>query len=493
MGELAARTIFANDTGPLAGVGLDTLAKNQAAILELEGAQAPQSKTIASGSISPTAAYVIVDTEGSAAADDLSVISPVLSASENLHVGMVIYLKAADSGRVVTVKNSSSANGINTYDGNDYVLSTTHWLKLQLRAGKWYEIEGRAMETALAAATAAANAATAADHAQTKSGTSSTASGTAAKVVTCSGFELSTNARIFVTFSNANTVADAITLNVNGTGAKAVYNQTGIISASNTALFAANQPIEFRYDGVGWVFHDVAKGLATSMLCNKRMVVTTSGAITAPVTGWAKVKLIAGGGAGGDSNYDLGGKGGGKGGDTSLAGKTATGGSGGGAGAYWSGSAGGGGAGEIVEFYVYMTKGVPIGTAVIGAGGVYSASPNANGVGTKGGIGATFAGNASWGSFGQGGGNGGQNGSPVSASNFTGYGGNGGSNGTPYGGGGGGAKGYYQGGPTYSGGAGIGGANGSNGNLASSSGNVAGGAGGQGAIYIDYFDPDFTG
>ncbi len=160
MGELAARTIFSNDTGPLAGTGLDTLAKNQGAILELEGAQAPQSKTITDGSISPTAAYVIVDTEGSAAADDLSVINPVLSASENLHDGMVIYLKAADSGRVVTVKNSSSANGINTYDGNDYVLSTTHWLKLQLRSGKWYEVEGRAMETALAAASAAAAAST---------------------------------------------------------------------------------------------------------------------------------------------------------------------------------------------------------------------------------------------------------------------------------------------------------------------------------------------
>lgn len=263
MGELAARTIFSNDTGPLAGTGLDTLAKNQGAILELEGARAPQSKTITDGSISPTAAYVIVDTEGSSAADDLGVISPVLSASENLHDGMVIYLRAADSGRVVTVKNSSSVNGINTYDGNDYVLSATHWLKLQLRSGKWYEVEGRAMETALAAATAAAAAATAADHAQTKSGTSSTASGTAAKVVACSGFELSTNARIFVTFSNANTVADAITINVNGTGAKSVYNQTGIVSASNTALFAANQPIEFRYDGTGWVFYDVTNAVSS--------------------------------------------------------------------------------------------------------------------------------------------------------------------------------------------------------------------------------------
>lgn len=263
MGVLAPRTIFANDTGPLTGAGLDDLAKNQAAILELEGAQAPQSKKISNGSISPTSAYVIVDTEGSAAADDLTAISNVLSASENLHDGMVIYLKAADSGRVVTVKNSTSPNGINTYDGNDYALSPTHWLKLQLRSGKWYEVEGRAMEKALAAVIAAAAASTAADHATTKSGTSSTASGTAAKVVTCSVFELSDQARVVVTFSNANTVADALTLNVNGTGAKSIYNQTGIISTTNTALFAANQPIEFRYDGTGWVFYDATKAVSS--------------------------------------------------------------------------------------------------------------------------------------------------------------------------------------------------------------------------------------
>lgn len=313
MGELAARTIFANDTGPLAGAGLDTLAKNQGAILELEGAAAPQSKTITDGSISPTAAYVIVDTEGSAAADDLGVISPVLSASENLHDGMIIYLRAADSGRVVTVKNSSSANGINTYDGNDYVLSTTHWLKLQLRSGKWYEVEGRAMETALAAATAAAAAstpatttargigrvATSADlvdgatinngpaflaagvhtsvtaaagkvpvadsngkldawvSQQTQYATCATAAATAEKNATLTGFSLVKGARVFVTFSNPNTVAGALTLNVNNTGAKSIYNELGAVSSSNQALFPAGRAIEFIYDGTNWVYQSI--------------------------------------------------------------------------------------------------------------------------------------------------------------------------------------------------------------------------------------------
>ncbi|MCB6541153.1 hypothetical protein LI168_03250 [Desulfovibrio desulfuricans] len=313
MGELAARTLFSNDTGPLAGTGLDTLAKNQGAILELEGAQAPQSKTIVSGSISPTAAYVIVDTEGSAAADDLDVISPVLSASENLHDGMVVHLKATDSGRVVKVKNSTSANGINTYDGNDYVLSTTHWLKLQLRSGKWYEVEGRAMKTALAAATSAAAAstpatttsrgigrvATAADAAvgstitngpafldaatwkisatsaggtipladangkldawvnpQTQYATCETAAATAGKEATLTGFSLVKGARVFVTFSKANTVAGALTLNVNSTGAKAIYNEFGAVSSNNPMKISAGIATEFIYDGTNWTYQD---------------------------------------------------------------------------------------------------------------------------------------------------------------------------------------------------------------------------------------------
>jgi hypothetical protein len=320
MGTFAASTVFSNDTGPAAGAGLESLALNQKATLELEGAQAPISCTIADGSISPTASYVIVDTEGSAAADDLTAISPVLSESENLHDGMIIYLKAADSGRVVTVKNSSSANGINTYDGNDYVLSTTHWLKLQLRSGKWYEVEGRAMEAALAAATAAQIASTPAtttargigrvaanadlvDGAtinngpafiaagvntsvaaaagkvpvadsngkidawvspQTQYAACATASATAAKDSTLAGFSLVKGARVFVTFSNANTVAGALTLNVNSTGAKSIYNERGAVSSTNVAVFPSGVPIEFVYDGTYWRY--VTLPTATKLL-----------------------------------------------------------------------------------------------------------------------------------------------------------------------------------------------------------------------------------
>lgn len=63
----------------------------------------------------------------------------------------------------------------------------------------------------------------------TRIGTCSTASATAEKAVTLSGFVLATGVTIQVTFTNANT-ATTPTLNVNGTGAKPIYNEAGTAS-----------------------------------------------------------------------------------------------------------------------------------------------------------------------------------------------------------------------------------------------------------------------
>ena len=78
-------------------------------------------------------------------------------------------------------------------------------------------------------------------------GTCSTAAGTAAKAVVISAgsnWALAAGAIIIVKFSNANTVANA-TLNVNSSGAKAIYHNgaaiaTNIIKAGNTATFVYN-------------------------------------------------------------------------------------------------------------------------------------------------------------------------------------------------------------------------------------------------------------
>lgn len=75
-----------------------------------------------------------------------------------------------------------------------------------------------------------------------------TASATAAKSADLQDFALRSGARVYVTFTNPNTVAGALTLNVNDTGDVPIYNEFGVVSTTNPAFFPANQPIEFVYD-----------------------------------------------------------------------------------------------------------------------------------------------------------------------------------------------------------------------------------------------------
>ena len=84
-------------------------------------------------------------------------------------------------------------------------------------------------------------------------GTSSTAAGTAAKVVTCANFALYAGARIKILFSTANSAA-APTLNVNSTGAKAIWVGNTVTSTSNPLLWSANTELTFVYDGTRWLW-----------------------------------------------------------------------------------------------------------------------------------------------------------------------------------------------------------------------------------------------
>ena len=76
-------------------------------------------------------------------------------------------------------------------------------------------------------------------------GTCSTAAATVAKTVACDNFTLTTGAEITVKFTVTNTAASP-TLNVNGTGAKAIYYRGSTISAG---YLAANRTYTFRYNG----------------------------------------------------------------------------------------------------------------------------------------------------------------------------------------------------------------------------------------------------
>ena len=76
-------------------------------------------------------------------------------------------------------------------------------------------------------------------------GICSTAAETAAKVVSCSNFALITGAEITIKFITTNTASNP-TLNVNNTGAKAIYYRG---SAIDRSYLAANRTYTFRYNG----------------------------------------------------------------------------------------------------------------------------------------------------------------------------------------------------------------------------------------------------
>lgn len=85
--------------------------------------QSPSELTIASGAIVPTGNWHTVDTESNASADDLTDIT-----ATSLPAGAVLYLTAADSGRVPTVKHNASK--IDLWDDTDVDLAVDNVLIL---------------------------------------------------------------------------------------------------------------------------------------------------------------------------------------------------------------------------------------------------------------------------------------------------------------------------------------------------------------------------
>lgn len=79
-----------------------------------------------------------------------------------------------------------------------------------------------------------------------------TAAGTAAKTASCTGYNPTSNSYLHVIVVNANTAASALTLNVNGKGAKSIYINGSASSSSNYTLPAGSY-IVF-YNGTNYYF-----------------------------------------------------------------------------------------------------------------------------------------------------------------------------------------------------------------------------------------------
>ncbi len=83
-----------------------------------------------------------------------------------------------------------------------------------------------------------------------------TAAATAAKAVDMTGFTLFTGATVHIKFKYANSASNP-TLNVNGTGAKPIY-QYGTTAASTSAAttgWQAGSVLVLTYDGAGWIMN----------------------------------------------------------------------------------------------------------------------------------------------------------------------------------------------------------------------------------------------
>lgn len=411
-------------------IDVDKWAQNQADILHLPGAQGEKKLSILDNVISPSSAFVQVDTEGGAPADDLASITP-----GDLHSGMLLHLVAADSERVVTLRNSADATGIQTVDGKDVDLDTQYSIVLRLVSTDaltyWQEIPGPL-------------------RAKKQPATSKDSLG-----LMQVGQHLEVTPEGVVDASVASESKQGI-----GRSATTAEVESGVTGENGPAWVT---PEAFKAELLAKIDPVVAKALG---IFNARLVLTSSASWLTPVTGWARVTVIGGGGAGGGKGTSAGGL---QGGTSSFGSElSAPGGSGGGS----SDNAGGGGgsAGKVAIGYVYLTSGQKV-SIVVGAGGVIGTGnptgPEAgvNGVGFGVGLGAAGAGNGA---------------AISSSSNGRPAGGPGGLNGTGYGGGGGGYGGAYASNNNPGGVAGDGAA----------CGLPAGtGKGGNGAVIIEYYDP----
>lgn len=114
-------------------------------------------------------------------------------------------------------------------------------------------------------------------------GTCSTAADTVAKTVALSGFTLATGAMVAVRFTVTNTAANT-TLNVNGTGAKAIRYRNAAIGSW---CLAANRTYTFVYDGTYWqLVGDVDTNTTyTNMTAATASAAGKAGLVPAPAVG----------------------------------------------------------------------------------------------------------------------------------------------------------------------------------------------------------------
>ena len=104
----------------------------------MPGGTGEQQATIAAGSITPSAYYVQVDTEGQTASDDLDFL-----VGTGWEVGQIVCLRSLDASRVVNVRHArGTTNQIFLTDGATWpLISSSMRLYLMRTSSQWLEID----------------------------------------------------------------------------------------------------------------------------------------------------------------------------------------------------------------------------------------------------------------------------------------------------------------------------------------------------------------
>lgn len=102
------------------------------------GAASIPATAISAGSISPTLGFVVVDTEGATATDNLDWIDP----NAYLEGSIVVVAGASPGSRVVTLRHAQGGTGqFVLQDGSNFALSNAFgWIALRLAGSAWIEL-----------------------------------------------------------------------------------------------------------------------------------------------------------------------------------------------------------------------------------------------------------------------------------------------------------------------------------------------------------------
>ena len=179
-------------------------------------------------------------------------VKEVVCSGFTLALGAIIVVSFSQGNTAATPKlNVNSTGDKSIYVGNGTPNATTNTLKWTADTWMLFVYDG-AYFRYIASRSAASIVPP--DGAGSWYGTSSTPAETAAKASSITNYRLMKGARVSITFTTANTVEGALTLNVNSTGAKTIYLNSAATSASNPLLWDAGETLTFVYSGSNYYF-----------------------------------------------------------------------------------------------------------------------------------------------------------------------------------------------------------------------------------------------